>query len=40
MEIYNRIYTNTGMKLQAHTVGTNSGMFYRPDLYTKGLYNE
>lgn len=38
---------NIDMNLQAHTVGTNSGTFYRPDLqlmhtglYTEGMYNE
>lgn len=38
---------NIAMKLQAHTVGRNAGMFYRPDLqlmytrlYTEGMYNE
>lgn len=40
MAIYNRIYTNIDMKLQAHTVSTNSGMLYRPDLDTKGMYRE
>lgn len=40
MAIYNRMYTNIGMKSEAHTVGTNSGMFCRPDLYTKGMYNK
>lgn len=40
MQIYNRTYTNIVMKLQAHTVGTNSGMIYRPDLYAKGMHNE
>lgn len=40
MTMYNRMYANIVMKLQAHTVGTNSGMFYRPDLNTKGTYNK